>query len=84
MRNATFAAHSTIRLNLDLCAQELYNTEPSARYDVMNYIKKDSKESNKVTSGDVIATLVIALVAFLIIFGIVKARKSSKAPKWHM
>ena len=58
--------------------QELYNTEPSARYDVMNYIKKDAKESNKVTSGDFIATLVIALVAFLVVFGIVKARKSSK------
>lgn len=58
--------------------QALYNTEPKDRYDVMKYIGKDAKETDKISSSDVIATVVIALVAVLIVFGIIKARENTK------
>ena len=55
--------------------QSLYNTEPSKRYDVMNYVKIDS---NKISASDYISVLVIGLVGFLMVFGIIKARKTTK------
>lgn len=58
--------------------QSLYETDPDSRYDVMDYVKTGNKASEKLTSGDYIATIVIALVSLLVIFGIIKARKNTK------
>lgn len=58
--------------------QSLYNTEKSERYDVMKYVDSDAKEADKITASDVIVTIVIVLVAALIVFGVVTARKNTK------
>ena len=59
--------------------QELYETNPSERYDIMALMNKAGTEKKEEDhTGDVIAIIVIILVAALAVFGIVKARKSAK------
>ena len=57
--------------------QELYEKAPKDRYDVMKYVDLTPKNEG-FTVGDFISSAIIALVTFLLVFGIVKARKNAK------
>ena len=57
--------------------QELYEKDPEERYDIMNYVDL-TKKSEKITAMDFVASGIVILFAFLVVFGIVQARKSAK------
>ena len=57
--------------------QELYEKKPEERYDVMKYVDLTPKKEG-FTAKDFISSAIIVLVAFLVVFGIVKARKNAK------
>ena len=57
--------------------QELYEKKPEERYDIMKYVDLTPKKEG-FTAKDFISSAIIVLVAFLVVFGIVKARKNAK------
>lgn len=57
--------------------KSLYEEDVADRYDVMKYLDADTKKSDKSSSGDVIALLVLVLVVGAGSFAIYQARKNT-------
>ena len=58
--------------------KSLYDQDPAKRYDIMKLLPDDEKEDSD-SNGSSIAALIITLLAGgLVVFGVVKARESTK------
>ena len=57
--------------------QKQYETKPEERYDIMKYVDLTPKKEG-FTAKDFISSAIIIVIAFLIVLGIVQARKNTK------